>query len=111
MLGKKKKIVKVSLITVLIIVIGWISLVYIFEGSSAFIYNEKWIIGKTREEIQERYGEFDCKTDYNSNRAHYIIAESIADKYLDGPPRDRYYILFNEDGLAEKAYKSVAPGG
>ena len=26
-------------------------------------YNEKWIIGKTQAEIEERYGEFDLKFD------------------------------------------------
>ncbi len=115
MLDKKQKIIKaiikIIIITALIIIIGWISLVYIFEGSSAFIYNEKWIIGKTREEIQERYGEFDCQADYMPNRAHYIVEESIVDKYLDSPPIDRYYIVFNDEGLAEEVYKSTSPGG
>lgn len=111
MSSKKQKIIKISIITFLIILIGWTSIVYIFEGSSAFIYNEKWIIGKTREEIQEKYGEFDCQADYMPNRAHYIVQESIADKYLDGPPMNRYYIVFNDKGLAEKVYKGTLPGG
>lgn len=109
MLGKKQKVIKISLITVLIIVISWILLVYTFEGSSAFIYNEKWIIGKTREEIQERYGDFDCQADYNPNRAHYIVEESIVDKCLDSPEINRYFIVFNDDGLAEKVYKGCYP--
>ena len=46
-----------------------------------------------------------------ANRAHYIVEESIADKYLDGPPMNRYFIEFNDEGLAEEVYKSTVPGG
>lgn len=54
-------------------------------------YNDWWIIGKNREEIVVKYGEFSDYTPGPSNTEAYNLGDS-----------DFYVIYFNEDGIAEK---------
>ena len=50
-----------------------------------FKYNEKWIIGKTPQEIMEQYGEFDSgpvKATNANGSTHYILVDFWATKYV-----------------------------
>ena len=67
-------------------------------------YNEWWIVGKSEEEIVERYGEFDKK--WGKSKAYYIHLDNA----WDLPPY-LYYIEFDSAGIATKVYVDLAPGG
>jgi hypothetical protein len=100
---KRKKII------VLISVIAIIVAILIFHSyhPTHWKYNDIWIIGKTSDEITDRYGEFDRQ--WLDNQAYYEIGESLSDyiwrKYMGGPPSKYYCILFDENGYAQKVYR------
>lgn len=65
-----------------------------------FKYNEKWIIGKTPQEVMERYGEFDSgsvKTTNANGFSHYVLVDFWATKYV-------MYIRF-ENNVAVEIYR------
>ena len=67
-----------------------------------FKYNEKWIIGKTPQEIIERYGDFHSGklTSTNVNGSlHYILVDHWAVKYA-------MYVRF-EDNVAVEIYRDT----
>ena len=71
-------------------------------------YNAEWIIGKTADEIIERYGEFDrtMAKEYGIREGAYLTkAERTG--FLGIEPAEYYVIYFNSDGYAcavEKNY-------
>ena len=68
------------------------------------LYDADWIIGKTAEQIQDKYGRFD--DEYTSpTRGCYDVNEHIYDSFLDpNNIHDTYVIEFNEDGIAVNAF-------
>ena len=85
-------------------------------------YNEKWIIGKTSDEVQERFGEFDGSRsrhplkypeycvdgDYKYAVCYYITKPSRVG-YFGTDPEERFSIIFDEKGVAIKTSKGFAP--
>ena len=103
---KRKKIVIISATIVTLVIIC--AIFYATKEN----YSENWIIGKNRDEIKERYGEFDLN--FNSIAAYEFPEDpldSIWSYYMGGDPVNYYYIRFNENGLAEEVYISSYPGG
>lgn len=74
--------------------------------STHYKYNDSWIIGKTLEEIQERYGEFDLKLD--TKKAYYVGAEDYG---IDPSYIDFYYYITFKDDIATDVYVDAQPGG
>ena len=65
------------------------------------LYNENWILGKTADEIVERYGEFDrtfTKGTEIREGAYLTKAERVG--YLGIVPAEYCVIYFNADGYA-----------
>lgn len=72
-------------------------------------YNAEWIIGKTADEIIERYGEFDrtMAKEYGIREGAYLTKAEGRLPLGDVDPAEYYVIYFNSDGLAcavEKNY-------
>ncbi len=85
-------------------------------------YNDEWIIGKTSDEIQERFGEFDGSYSRNSlkypeycldgdykNAVGYYITKPSRVGYLGTDPEERFVIVFDENGFAISASNQYAP--
>ena len=74
------------------------------ESNIHELYDSDWIIGKTAEQIQDKYGRFD--DEYTSpTRGCYDVNEHIYDSFLDpNNIHDTYVIEFNEDGIAVNAF-------
>ena len=53
---KKKTLSIIVLVCALLVVCSWVA----YKN----VYSEKWIIGKTEEQIERRYGEFEWYTDF-----------------------------------------------
>jgi len=77
-------------------------------------YDEKWIIGKTSDEIMERYGKFDIVMNkpsedglYRNQRCGYKTKSGNIDWY------DEFYMIsFNSQGVAYLIEEDVCrPGG
>lgn len=80
-----------------------------------FGYDEEWMIGKTAEQIEARYGEFHSvrEVEYadgtQGNYGTYVIR--LSDVWKD---QDRYWlnVYFDEDGIAKNVYiKRGGAGG
>ena len=75
-------------------------------------YSEDWIIGKSRNEIEDRYGKFDLNFErivaYELPEDHL---DSVWTYYMGGDPVKYYYIRFDENGLAKEVYIGSYPGG
>jgi hypothetical protein len=102
---KNKLIIIFAIIAVFLIII-------ILAFTPYVKYRESFIIGKTRNEIVDKYGDFDFNF---TSFAVYKIPENFFDRiwryFMGGRPINCYYIEFDDDGIAEKVYKSEYPGG
>ncbi len=85
-------------------------------------YNEEWIIGKTSDEIQERFGEFDgsysshplkypeyCFDGDYKNAVCYYITKPARVGFLGTDPEERFEIVFDKNGFATSASEQYAP--
>jgi hypothetical protein len=111
--SKKKFIIILSLSVVMVIVVA----VYILNFSS-FYYNPNWIIGRTYEEIVNRYGEFDLILGDMNHEFFgfygFYKNESLLDsieRFIFGTDSRYYCIDFDSEGIAYSANKSGYPGG
>ena len=65
------------------------------------IYDENWIIGKTPDEIQERYGAFDAYSKYDDEIKYSVgIYRTRMVVRLDFTYYECYKIFFDENGIA-----------
>lgn len=99
-------------LTVLLIAIlvGIFVFLYVICNWNYLRFNEKWMIGKTAEEIVEKYGEFDiARSDppYVNTICGYVIHEKKVG-YLGTKPEVCLLIKFDENGLACKCYEELA---
>ena len=82
-------------------------------------YDDKWILGKTSSEIEEKYGTFDYiysdpdQIDgnyYNGGCAYLTKEEKVG--YLGTDPAEYYMIYFDSEGKAYEIVKKwYVPGG
>lgn len=77
-------------------------------------YDTEWIIGKTEEEIVQRYGEFDIRSPNDDGSYYsggYLVKEEHVG-YLGTDPAEYYLIYFDPNGYAyEVNDKYIVPGG
>ena len=65
------------------------------------MYDEEWIIGKTADEIQERYGAFDAYSEYDDEiKCSVGIYRTRKVVRLDFTYYECYKIFFDENGIA-----------
>lgn len=95
----------------LIAIIILIAISAVFLTAKKFS-REEWVIGKTRDEIVEKYGSFDLDV---GSLSVYKDSESFSDAlwryYMGGSAYDYLYIRFDDTGIAREAYKDTRPGG
>ncbi len=77
------------------------------------LYDKEWIIGKTRSEIELKYGEFKRAYTVDTGGAvgeYYVNYENsgIDPSYI----HDTYFVVFNEENIAIDAYfRRTSRGG
>lgn len=104
---KKRRLVAVVL-SVTIAVVGLIT-AYCVLFPTAFPYCDMWIIGKTRDEIIEVYGEPD-----GPKFSYYLGEDNGFFGVMDSSDSFYYYISFDsydKDGIACDVHKGIQPGG
>lgn len=83
------------------------------ENNISEIYNKEWILGKTREEIENKYGEFNREYVLDSGEnvgAYYVNYENygLDPSYI----HDTYFVEFNDENIAIDAYfRETSIGG
>ena len=86
------------------------------ENNISELYDKEWIVGKSREQIEEKYGEFQREYILDSGEnvgSYYVNWEN--DWFLGLPPsdiHDTYFIVFNDENVAVDAYfRETSIGG
>ena len=100
--------------------IGIIALIFLWKDlESDWRYDKDWMIGKSSEQIQFRYGKFD-KADgeagsdglYRDCKCTYVLVTGHREFYTgDAEPDEYLSIYFDEYGIAYEVYKWIQPGG
>lgn len=80
------------------------------ENNISELYDKEWIVGKSREEIEEKYGKIDRESvlDSGENVGTYYVNYDD-DWFLGLSPsyiHDTYFVVFNDQGIALDAYFS-----
>ena len=107
---------KFKTVVIIIVLIFILSLVIAGILVNRNPYNEKWIIGKTYEQVVEKYGEFDGYIAYkNSNGEPFCTTGSYILKprktgFLGTTPATYFRIDFDLDGIAYKCYEQMERG-
>lgn len=104
LLKKKKKFLVGACAAILM---ETVLVLFLASHQTYYKYNDWWIVGKTEEEIVERYGEFDMC--WGSSKAYFIYVDN-GWVMPDHQPH-YYYIEFDDAGIATEVYESLAPGG
>ncbi len=110
---KDKRIHSVILILALLFVISvFIAVSYIAWAQ----YDEEWAVGKTRDEIQSRWGQLDyCYTVPDTDwlaLGGYVTTDMFVYIFDAGEPDKYFMVWFDETGVAIRAQKNFYfPGG
>lgn len=80
-------------------------------------YNDEWILGKTKEQIVEKYGDFEWyvpKKDANEQVIYYVGMYTVKPKRVGslGTKQANFFcIKFNMDNIAVECYEKQAGQG
>lgn len=101
---KKKILIIMSCVAALILVTVLVVGLYSFNQShpSHWRYNDDFIIGSTKDEIIEKYGEFDGQKGSSGRVKSYMIRDNTPEMVMSIDNSLWYDITFNEDGVAVK---------
>ena len=108
-----KKIVAFLLVVALILCLCACFPKYYDENNISELYDKEWIVGKSREQIEDKYGEF--KREYVSDTgenvgSYYVNYENsgLDPSYI----HDTYFVIFNDEDIAVDAYfRKTSIGG
>ena len=108
-----KKIVAFLLVVALILCLCSCSSKHYDENNISELYDKEWILGKSREQIEDKYGEF--KREYVSDTgenvgSYYVNYENsgMDPSYI----HDTYFVIFNDEDIAVDAYfRETSIGG
>lgn len=80
------------------------------------LYNKEWIVGKSREEIQDKYGKFNSEfvSDQGENLGAYYVNWDKGWAFGLPPSNihDTYFVIFNDEDIAVDAYfRETSIGG
>ena len=98
---------EILIITIIIVIIITSVCLFISSRSTYYKYNDWWIIGRSVEEVETRYGEFDI---IFGNRVGYYLYTHNGPIMADYLPR-YYYMKFDENNIIYEVFKGVHPGG
>ena len=76
--------------------------------STHYKYNNWWIVGRSTEEVETRYGEFDIRV---GNRVGYYLYTGNRVPIMSDSTPCYYYMEFDENNIVRQVYKCVQPGG
>lgn len=106
--NKKIVLSKSKCIIFIAVVIICIAITFILASHSTYYkYNDWWIIGKTYDQVEERYGEFEIT--FGTCRGYYIGDDdgSIMPTYQPL----YYWMEIDENGIIIKVYVATRYGG
>ncbi|MBP2623317.1 hypothetical protein [Streptococcus oricebi] len=107
MVSNKRKIgVTVSLAFIIIIA----SIFWYFSSRIYWKYDDQWILGKTKEQVETRYGKFDYQI--HAKSVAYLIDDGNKTLFtVDEKVAEYYFMIFNDQGKCIKIHVGGKPGG
>ena len=101
----KKKVCFITIMIYLYIIVCFSVSLLIYDHSTYYKYNDRFILGNTAENVVARYGEFDFKAKPQENgrkgySGYYIEPYFYWDIFLFDSYSEAYCIFWNEDGEA-----------
>ena len=97
---KRHKFVSIMIVCLIILILFYIT------HPTYYKYSDNWIIGKTIEEVEKRYGKFDIITD--NYVAYYIYTDNTG--FLPDHLKHYYYMKYKNNIIYE-VYEACQPGG
>ena len=80
---------------------------FIMSHRTCFAYNDWMVVGKTVDQVEERYGDFD--REYGHKKAYYIgYDQSI---FLSNGLPLYYWMTCDDSGVITDVYVDTLPGG
>ena len=109
-----KRVLCIGLIMVLLATLAGCNLVY--RDNKFVIFSEKKIVGRTSQEIREKYGFFDYSSKlpeapglWRNCCCGYLINEGVRDAFGEPEPPMLFMIYFDENGVAYKCTNEYNP--
>ena len=106
MSSRRKTIATVTLAFVILIT----SIFLYFSNRIYWKYDNQWILGKTKEQVEARYGKFDYQI-HEKSVAYLIDDGNKAPFTADEKAAEYYFMVFNAKGKCIKIYVGGKPGG
>lgn len=101
---------KIALIAAGVLIVILLSFTLLYLCSRVYWkYDDQWIIGRSRHEIETRYGKFDSSVISNDNKEVYFIKDSPY-ALIDNGEKGYYVMIFNKSGKCIKVYRYNPPG-
>ena len=94
----------ITALTVLSIFAG--GLLFIFSHGTCLGYNDWLVVGKTYEEVEERYGDFD--REYGHKKGYYIGRDQSI--FLSNNLPLYYWMVCDDSGVVTDVYVGTRPG-
>lgn len=108
-----KKIVTFLLFLMFILCLCACSSKHYDENNISELYDKEWILGKSREQIEDKYGEF--RREYVSDTGEYVGSYYVNYENSGIDPsyiHDTYFVIFNDEDIAVDAYfRETSIGG
>ena len=85
---------------------------YYDENNISELYDSEWIIGKSREQIKDKYGEFTREYIANTGEnvgSYYVNWDNSG--YDPSGIHDTFFVIFNDDDIAIDAFFSETSMG
>ena len=108
-----KRLVKLFTLLTFLLVICACSPKRYDENNISDLYNKEWIVGKSREQIEDKYGEFEREyvSNFGENIGAYYVnyqKSGIDPSYI----HDTYFVIFDEKDISIDAYfRKTSIGG
>lgn len=102
--GRKKVVILLLLVVFSLSLFIW----FYISNRVYWKYDDAWMLGRTRSQIEERYGKFD-QSILDSSKEVYIIKDNWLEFIDDG--EEGYFVMaFNKSGDCIRVYKYIPPG-
>lgn len=108
-----KKLIKLLVVFAFLLVVCSCSPKRYDEYNISDLYDKEWIVGKSREQIEDKYGEFkrEYLSDSGENVGVYYVNyqnRGIDPSYI----HDSFFVIFDNEGISIDAYfKETSIGG
>ena len=106
-MNRRKKVIIISIVG--LIIIAGLSLWWFFNTHATYYkYNDKWIIGRNINEVEEKYGKFDEDHKSFNVKGYYAYKSSFI---MPSKAPTYYWMEYDKNGIVVKVFLTGPVGG